>query len=295
VNTTEEEVAPTPEDPTPTPEDPTPTPEDPTPEPTPVTEEDKPEVVTLVAEIPNTGTFAIATFVWGLGAGIILFLLMLLLLLKRSRTRLISICLYSESPNQDLTVFARAKIQPGVTARDQIFSVESISEDRLHDHENMSKRGGFQISYTNEEPSVLAFSLQRAEREEEEPFVFMTSALPPDSQEHAHELQVQQKPKSGREITTPAIARGRTIGISWGSPSAQRSLKSYRLEGLTLSDGWRTITEFSPNQIDESKPLLAIDNYSHVRLRASFKWITGLPSAAAPVGDIEFIRVQETP
>ena len=295
VNTTEEEVAPTPEDPTPTPEDPTPTPEDPTPEPTPVTEEDKPEVVTLVAEIPNTGTFAIATFVCGLGAGIILFLLMLLLLLKRSRTRLISICLYSESPNQDLTVFARAKIQPGVTARDQIFSVESISEDRLHDHENMSKRGGFQISYTNEEPSVLAFSLQRAEREEEEPFVFMTSALPPDSQEHAHELQVQQKPKSGREITTPAIARGRTIGISWGSPSAQRSLKSYRLEGLTLSDGWRTITEFSPNQIDESKPLLAIDNYSHVRLRASFKWITGLPSAAAPVGDIEFIRVQETP
>ncbi|MEC7924314.1 MAG: hypothetical protein VYB80_03755, partial [Actinomycetota bacterium] len=275
-----------------TPEDPTPTPEDPTPEPTPVTEEDKPEVVTLVAEIPNTGTFAISTFVWGLGAGAVLFLLMLVLLLKRSRPRLISIRLYSESPNQDLTVFARAKIQPGVTAMDQIISVETISEDRLQSHETMPKRRGFQISYTNEEPSVLAFSL---ERDEEELFVFMASALRPDSEEHVHELQVEQKPKSDGEITKPATARGRTIGISWGSPSAQRWLKSYRLEGLTRSNGWRTVTEFSPDQIDESKPVLDIDNYTHVRLRASFKWITGLPSTAAPVGNIEFIPVQEAP
>ena len=123
----------------------------------------------------------------------------------------------------------------------------------------------------------------------------MTSSFPANSERHSHELQVDRPLKNRGKVSRLALPQGQTTGIRWAAPSAKRSLTGYRLEGLTHADGWRTITEFSPNQENKSKSLLEIEGYTHVRLRASFKWTTSRPSIAVPVGAIEFDQVKETP
>jgi hypothetical protein len=303
VNTTEEEVplAPnsTSEDPTPTPEDPVPIPEDPTPEPTATPEPDKPEVVTLVAEFPTTGTFATTTFIWGITAGVAALLLLLLLFRQGRKPFVLEITIHTGTGSSQIStlsarattrLYSRIRHRASAVFETRHLSITTVQEPHSQRTKKLFAGRNFIISFTNEEASELSFGIEQKSLDTEQPFTFMTSSLPALSEKHTHTIEVSQWSKSLDEGSIPVLLQGQITGVNWAIPSRGRTPSSYRLEGLTDTNDWKLITEISSTQGDESKSLLDINEYTYVRLRASFHWTTSQPSMAIPVGSIKFIE-----
>tara|TARA_B100001029_G_scaffold169292_1_gene164055 strand:- start:73 stop:687 length:615 start_codon:yes stop_codon:yes gene_type:complete len=195
------------------------------------------------------------------------------------------------SQDETLTLYALAK--SGVNEDGTKYELSDLENEQETQIKNPFRQKQFQVFFTSQIASNLTFGVKQIGSEEEEVFVFLKSDLPLFAEIPSHILEVS---KNIGEITTPDLPEGRVTSIAWAlpsKPSRRRTLSRYRLEGLTETDEWRLITEFSTNQSDESKSLLDIVRCSHVRLRFSSKWITGKASRSVPVGSISFLEISE--
>tara|TARA_B100000214_G_C23880628_1_gene587079 strand:+ start:15 stop:995 length:981 start_codon:yes stop_codon:yes gene_type:complete len=244
------------------------------------------EGITIQLVVASSETDTTKTLIIGIGIGIgaLLFLSLLLFLIRR-KLLITSIIFHSGEELTQIKEFMAIPSGTGPNGIIQQFKIYDTNKSKLKNIYRLFSTN-FMISFINENPSEISLNLSQ-NITTSNALTFMTSRIP-IPQKDLEEIEL-----AGPQATNLHMPQSQTTSITWTVPSRNKPTSSYHLEGLTNEKNWKLITEVSIKQTTESKALLEIEEYTHVRLRPASNWSFTRPSFAIPVGTIRFSGIKE--
>ena len=231
----------------------------------------------------NSG-FSTLTLLLGIVIGIVVVLFLLIFGRKRSQPSVISLNI------------ANGNIANGPIAL-QVFSkrafrrndgnINSLKVQSAQQKENPRTilhwfKTGFGININSESSEAMTMVIEK----ENQVVAFISASLDSQNRNQPHSIRLAGKTEQLTNSIENSYLLGDLSNITWGLPSTVTKPQGYRFEGFTAASGWNLLTEIKYDESEQVERQIEISECTHIRLRVTYKFSTGVASIAIPIGSI---------